>query len=180
MGVVYKAREVALNRVVALKMILAGAHAGDEELARFRREAEAIARLRHPGIVQVFAVGEHEGRAYFSLEFCEGGSLEKRLRDGPLPPREAAELVRALAEAVEAAHRASVVHRDLKPGNVLLATSSVGARGVSEGRRPALAHAAGSDLTPKITDFGLARRLDEQSTTQTGAIVGTPAYMAPE
>jgi serine/threonine protein kinase len=145
MGVVYKARQVGLGRVVALKMILSGAHAGADELDRFRREAKAIARLRHPGIVQVFEVNEHEGRAYFSLEFCEGGSLEKRLRDGPLPPRETAELVRALAEAVEAAHRASVVHRDLKPGNVLLFSRGSQSR-------------AGGGHDPKIADFGLARR----------------------
>jgi hypothetical protein len=158
MGIVYQARRLALNRVVALKMILAGAHAGTEERQRFRREAEAVARLQHPGIVQIYEVGEHEGLPYLSLEYCPGGSLEKRLAGTPLPPREAAQLVERLARAVQAAHEKRVVHRDLKPANVLLA----------------------EDGTPKVTDFGLAKRLDEASRTNSGAIMGTPSYMAPE
>jgi hypothetical protein len=158
MGVVYKARQTALNRVVALKMILSGAHAGADELARFRTEAESIARLQHPGIVAVFEVGEHQGRPFLSLEFCAGGGLDKKLNGVPVQPREAAVLVRKLAEAVQAAHEAKVVHRDLKPANVLLT----------------------ADGTPKVTDFGLARKLDEQGMTQTGSVMGTPSYMAPE
>jgi WD40 repeat protein len=159
MGVVYLARQSSLNRVVALKMVLSGAHAGDEELARFRTEAEAIARLQHPNIVQVHEVGELAGRPYFSLEFCGGGSLEKRLDGTPWQPREATALVRTLAQAMQAAHARGVVHRDLKPANVLLA----------------------DDGTPKITDFGLAKKLDDDSgATRTGAIMGTPSYMAPE
>src|SRR5262249_15060573 len=120
MGVVYKARHLKLNRVVALKMILSGAHAGAEEAASFRTEAEAIARLQHPGIVVVFEVGEHDGRPFVALEFVEGGSLGRKLAGTPMQPRDAAALVRKLAEAVQAAHDAKVIHRDLKPGNVLL------------------------------------------------------------
>src|SRR5262249_10467471 len=121
MGVVYKALQSALNRVVALKMVLSGAHAGEEELARLRTEAQAIARLHPPNIVQVHEVGEHGGRPFFSLEFCGGGSLEKRLDGTPWQPRDAAALVRTLAQAMQAAHARGVVHRDLKPANVLLA-----------------------------------------------------------
>jgi WD40 repeat protein len=158
MGVVYQARQTKLNRPVALKMILAGSHAGAADLARFQTEAEAIARLRHPNIVQVYEVGEHEGKPYFSLEFCPGGSLEKKLGGTPLPAREAAVLGETLARAMQAAHEQHVIHRDLKPANVLLA----------------------GDGTPKITDFGLAKKLDEAGQTQSGAVMGTPSYMAPE
>jgi serine/threonine-protein kinase len=159
MGLVYKARQQGLNRIVALKMILAGGHASDADLARFRAEAEAIARLRHPNIVQVYEVGEHGGLPYFSLEFCPGGSLERKLNGTPLAPREAAELVGKLARAIHEAHRKGILHRDLKPANVLV----------------------GEDGTPKITDFGLAKRLDAPSgQTASGAILGTPSYMAPE
>src|SRR5262249_18747741 len=124
MGVVYRARQVKANRLVALKMILAGSHAGEQDLARFRAEAEAVARLQHPHIVQVFEVGEHQGLPYVSLELWEGGSLERRLNGTPLPTREAARLILALAEAMEAAHGRNVVHRDLKPANVLLTPAS--------------------------------------------------------
>lgn len=158
MGVVYKARQVGLNRVCALKMVLAGEHSGEAERARFRTEAEAVARLQHPNIVQVFEVGSHHGHPFFSLEFCPGGSLDQRLKGTPLEPQQAAQLVQPLAAAVHAAHRANVVHRDLKPANVLLA----------------------ADGTPKVTDFGLAKKLDEAGQTQTGTILGTPSYMAPE
>jgi hypothetical protein len=158
MGVVYKARQVRLGRLVALKMVLAGGHAGPDELARFRTEAEAVARLNHPGIVQIYEVGEHQGLPYFSLEFCPGGSLAQKLGGTPLPARQAAELVEALARAVEAAHRAGVVHRDLKPANVLL---------TAEGKA-------------KVTDFGLAKKLGEAGQTASGAVMGTPSYMAPE
>jgi hypothetical protein len=158
MGVVYRARQFQLQRVVALKVILAGGHAGAEERVRFLAEAEAIARVRHPGIVQVFDFGTHQGMPYFTLEFCEGGSLADRLAGAPLPPREAARLVEQVARAVAAAHAQGIVHRDLKPANVLLAHPSVA----------------------KITDFGLAKRLDAGGLTRTGAVVGTPSYMAPE
>jgi WD40 repeat protein len=159
MGVVYQARQVGLDRVVALKVVLAGGHAGPADRARFRTEAEAIARLQHPGIVQVYEVGEHGGLPYLALEFCPGGSLAQRLAGSPLPPRDAARLVEALARAVQAAHDRSVVHRDLKPQNVLLA----------------------ADGTPKVADFGLAKKLDAaEGQTRTGAVLGTPSYMAPE
>jgi serine/threonine protein kinase/outer membrane protein assembly factor BamB len=159
MGVVFKARQVGLERLVALKTLLAAGQADEEERARFRTEAEAIARLSHPHVVQVYEVGEHRGRPFLALELCSGGSLAARLDGTPWPDRRAAELVEALAGAVEAAHRAGVVHRDLKPANVLLAEGG----------------------TPKVTDFGLAKRLDvREGLTATGAVVGTPSYMAPE
>jgi tetratricopeptide (TPR) repeat protein len=159
MGVVYHARQRQLDRPVALKMILAGAHAGPEELARFRSEAAALARLQHPNIVQIYEVGEHDGRPYFCLEYVEGGSLADKLGGTPLAAGPAAALVQTLAGAVHAAHRRGVVHRDLKPANVLLT----------------------ADGAPKVTDFGLAKRLDAPAGgTQSGAILGTPSYMAPE
>jgi tRNA A-37 threonylcarbamoyl transferase component Bud32 len=158
MGVVYRARQVKLNRGVALKMVLSGGHASADELARFRTEAQALAGLSHPNILQVYEVGEKDGLPYFSMEFCPGGGLDKRLAGKPLPPREAAALVRTLALAVQAAHEKGIVHRDLKPANVLLA----------------------ADGTPKVTDFGLAKRLGEQGRTASGAVLGTPSYMAPE
>jgi WD40 repeat protein/tRNA A-37 threonylcarbamoyl transferase component Bud32 len=159
MGVVYKARQVRLNRLVALKMILAGGHARAEDLARFSAEAEAVAGLRHPHIVQIYDVGEQAGLPYFSLEFVEGGTLEDRLDGTPWQGPRAAELVETLARAMHAAHERGIVHRDLKPANVLLT----------------------ADGAPKITDFGLAKRLDRDSNqTRTGTIMGTPSYMAPE
>src|SRR5438105_895230 len=157
MGVVYKARHQSLKRTVALKMVLAGAHAGPRELARFRIEAEAVARLQHPNIVQIHEVGQAGGHPYCALEFVEGGTLASKLDGKPMPAREAAALVEALARAMQLAHSRNVVHRDLKPANVLLT----------------------ADGTPKITDFGLARQLDRDSgETQAGAVIGTPAYMA--
>jgi WD40 repeat protein len=158
MGVVYKARQIALDRLVALKMILHADHAAADDRARFKIEAEAVARLQHPNIVQVFEVGEADGLPYFSLEFCPGGSLDGKLNGTPLPALDAARLMETLARAVEAAHRAHVIHRDLKPANVLL---------TAEGE-------------PKISDFGLAKKLDVQGQTQSGAVMGTPSYMAPE
>jgi WD40 repeat protein len=158
MGVVYQACQLALNRLVALKMIRAGGQASAEDLARFRTEAEAVACLQHPNVVQIHEVGEHDGLPFFCLEFCAGGSLADRLDGTPWPPARAAALVQTLAQAMHAAHAAGVVHRDLKPANVLLA----------------------ADGTPKVTDFGLAKRLDVPGQTRTGAIMGTPSYMAPE
>jgi hypothetical protein len=159
MGVVYKARQAALDRVVALKMIRAGVGASGHELGRFRTEAEAVARLQHPNIVQIYEIGAQDGRPYLALEYVTGGSLAGRLDGTPLPPARAAQLILDLARAVQHAHERGIVHRDLKPANVLLA----------------------EDGTPKVADFGLAKRLDAgQGTTQTGAVLGTPSYMAPE
>jgi serine/threonine-protein kinase len=159
MGVVYEARQRSLNRTVALKMVLRGELASDADRARFRAEAEAAARLVHPNIVQVYEVGDVAGQPYFAMQFVPGATLAGLLVNGPLPPREAARLVAAVARAVDHAHQNGVLHRDLKPANVLLA---------GEG-------------TPKITDFGLAKLADAAgSLTQTGAIIGTPSYMAPE
>jgi tetratricopeptide (TPR) repeat protein/tRNA A-37 threonylcarbamoyl transferase component Bud32 len=159
MGVVYKARHLKLNRVVALKMILAGGHAGPGERVRFLAEAEAVATLQHPHVVSLLEYGEHQGLPFFTLEFVPGGSLTRRLNGVPQPPRDAARLVEQLARGIHYAHTRGVVHRDLKPANVLLA----------------------EDGTPKITDFGLARR-GEVGTglTATGDVLGTPSYMAPE
>jgi WD40 repeat protein/tRNA A-37 threonylcarbamoyl transferase component Bud32 len=159
MGVVYKARHVKLNRLVALKMIRGSELAGEQALARFHLEAEAVARLQHPNIVQIYEVGETASGPYFSLEFVEGCSLARKTDGTPLPARQAAELMEVLGRAVQAAHEQRILHRDLKPQNVLLT-------------------AAG---TPKLTDFGLAKWLDrERAQTQTGAVLGTPGYIAPE
>jgi serine/threonine-protein kinase len=159
MGVVYRARQLGFKRIVALKMIAAGAAADPAECRRFRIEAEAVARLRHPNIVQVHDIGEAGGCPYFSMEYLDGGSLARRTGAGPLSPREAAELVESLARAMQHAHEAGVVHRDLKPSNVLL-------------------DAAG---TPKVVDFGLARLLDNEATrTAPDSVLGTACYMAPE
>jgi serine/threonine protein kinase len=159
MGVVYKARQLSLNRLVALKVLLSGRHTGTKARMRFRAEAEAVARLQHPHILQIYEVGEHDGLPFFSMELIEGGSLSQRLRAGPLPVGQAVALTEALARAVQHAHERGIIHRDLKPANVLLT----------------------ADGTPKITDFGLARRMDEDvHLTRQGEVLGTPAYMSPE
>jgi len=159
MGVVYKARQIKLNRVVALKMILAGNYAAHADLIRFLAEAEAVAGLQHPNIVQLFETGQHGRLPYFTLEYIDGGTLSDKVREQPLPPREAATLVEQVARGVQFAHDKGLVHRDLKPDNVLMT----------------------ADGTPKVADFGLAKRMEVQSgLTQTGAILGTPSYMAPE
>jgi tetratricopeptide (TPR) repeat protein len=186
MGVVYRARQTALDRLVALKMILAGAHAGPEERARFQSEARTIARLRHPHIVQIHEVGEHDGLPYFSLEFVDGGSLAQRLAGRPLPPLPAARLVETLARAVDAAHQQGILHRDLKPANILMQGKSQVTNSASDTHNPKSGPVLAGELgiahfEPKVTDFGLAKRLDvEKGQTQSGAIVGTPSYMAPE
>lgn len=159
MGVVYKARQLGLNRVVALKMIRGGAHAGSAERERFKAEAEAAARLHHPNVVQIYDVGEHAGQPFLSVEYVDGGNLAQQLAGGPLAARQAAELLAALAGAVQSAHGRGIIHRDLKPANVLLDKGGVA----------------------KVTDFGLAKRLDGGAgQTKTGAVLGTPSYMAPE
>jgi serine/threonine-protein kinase len=165
MGVVYKARHLALKRTVALKMLATG-HPHPAERARFRAEAEAVARLQHPNIVQIHEIGEAAGLPFFALEYVAGGSLAQRLADQPLPPADAARLVAALAGAMHLAHSRNLVHRDLKPGNVLLAGE---------------ADAPIAQCQPKVTDFGLVRQLDAGSSqTFDGMVMGTPSYMAPE
>jgi WD40 repeat protein len=159
MGVVYKALQFNLNRLVALKMVLAGGHAAATDLVRFLAEAEAIAQLQHSHIVQIHEVGKHGGLPFLSLEYVDGGTLTQKLLGEPQQPREAARLIERLARAVHFAHQHGIVHRDIKPSNVLLT----------------------SDGVPKITDFGLAKRgAVGTGMTQTGAILGTPSYMAPE
>lgn len=163
MGVVYKAKQLSLNRTVALKMVIAGGHASIDERARFQREAEALASLQHPNIIQVYEVGEADGMPFFSMEFLPGGTLEQLTEGGsPIAPKLAAEIVEKLARAMSFAHSHGIIHRDLKPANVLMS----------------------AEKEPKITDFGLAKRLDEAaglgSATQTGTAMGTPSYMAPE
>jgi tetratricopeptide (TPR) repeat protein len=159
MGVVYRARQVGLNRLVALKMIRGGSQARSDCFTRFRVEAESVARLRHPNIIQIYDIGEAAGLPFVALELLDGGSLDDRLRGDPQPGRHAAELMITLARAVQVAHEAGIIHRDLKPANVLYT----------------------SDEVPKITDFGLAKRVDSDAVhTQTGQIMGSPSYMAPE
>jgi tetratricopeptide (TPR) repeat protein len=158
MGVVYKARHVRLKRLVALKMILAGIFAGPRDLARLRQEAEAVARLQHPHITQIYAIEEQDGQPFLALELVESVSLHQHLGGKPLSCGAAAGLAETLARAVAYAHQRGVVHRDLKPSNVLMTP----------------------DGTPKITDFGLAKLLDAQGPTATEALIGTPNYMAPE
>jgi tRNA A-37 threonylcarbamoyl transferase component Bud32 len=158
MGVVYRAWDPRLRRTVALKMIRVGQLATDEEVRRFYVEAEAAAQLDHPGIIPVLDVGEHDGDHYYVMGFVEGGSLARRIRERPLPPREAAAVVQHVAAAVHYAHQHGIIHRDLKPGNILL-------------------DAAGQ---PKVADFGLAKIVrDDSHLTVTGQVLGTPAYMPP-
>lgn len=159
MGVVYRARQSSLNRVVAIKFILSGHLAGEEDVRRFRAEAEAAANLRHPGIVVVHEVGVHDGQHFFSMDFVEGRSLAEIVRDDPLPPDVGARYVRDIAEAVDHAHQQGILHRDLKPSNILVDVHE----------------------QVHITDFGLATRVcGDSRVTRTGQVVGTPAYMSPE
>ncbi|MBC7815980.1 MAG: protein kinase, partial [Planctomycetaceae bacterium] len=213
MGVVYLARQRRLNRLVALKMILSGQLASGEEVRRFHGEAEAAAKLEHPCIVPIYEVGEHNGQHYFSMGFVDGPSLQKRLHDGPLVAREAAELLATIADAVQYAHEQGIVHRDLKPANVLLASSggagsaarrtgsaaggstaairagSISSVSSSASRsRSSSGSARSKDSSatpiwiPKVTDFGLAKRVSEDASgmTASGAVIGTPSYMPPE
>jgi tetratricopeptide (TPR) repeat protein len=196
MGVVYKARQQGLKRLVALKMILTGAHAGPAELARFRGEAEAVAKLQHPNIVQVYEVGETDGIPFFSLEFVDGGCLADQLQGMPQVPRLAAQLVQVLANAIHCAHQHGIVHRDMKPANILLQKEEASGKEtmVRSSIWSTTLHALSSSNqragspgvplpygNPKITDFGLAKPVEGDSgLTKSGAIVGTPSYMAPE
>jgi serine/threonine-protein kinase len=193
MGVVYKARQTRLNRLVALKMVLAGAHASPQQLARFDQEARSVARLQHPNIVQIYEIGEQEGLPYFCLEFVAGGTLHQLIDRHPQPPRAAAELVEILARAMHFAHEQNIIHRDLKPENILLTRSAApgaGSTSLWPGSRDRLTNpgqatetgAAPAPLTPKITDFGLAKAVEEggPQNTASGTVLGTPSYMAPE
>jgi serine/threonine protein kinase len=203
MGIVYRARQKSLNRPVALKMVLRGELASTGDLARFRAEAQAAARLDHPHIVPVYEVGERDGQPYFAMKLIEGTTLARRLADGPLPPREAAALLADVAEAIHAAHVQGVLHRDLKPSNILLAESRERKDKIQEpesresrvkSQEPEAQQAASPDVRllsgsrlstldsrPFVSDFGLAKRVEDgHSLTRTGAILGTPSYMAPE
>ncbi|MBL8823814.1 MAG: protein kinase [Planctomycetia bacterium] len=204
MGVVYLARQQSLNRLVALKMILAGNHASSSDLLRFKTEAEAIAQLQHPHIVQVIETGECQGNPWFSMEYVAGGSLDKRMQGRPLPAREAARVTSMLAEAVAHAHARGVLHRDLKPGNILVqdvdgqpstvdstqkpvrTTPGRGNTVVLDSVKEVNEGTVGQSLvTLKVTDFGLAKQLDDARTwtgakTQAGTVMGSPSYMAPE
>jgi WD40 repeat protein/tRNA A-37 threonylcarbamoyl transferase component Bud32 len=174
MGVVYKARQARLNRVVALKMILAGHLASADDVRRFYLEAEACAGLDHPGIVPIYEVGQHNGQHFFSMGFIEGQSLAARLASGPVPHLEAARLVEQVADAVQYAHERGVIHRDLKPANILLKNQGPSLQGSSPS---SLAHGP----RPVVSDFGLAKRVEGDShLTATGQVLGTPSYMPPE
>ena len=159
MGVVYKARQISLNRIVAIKMILSGHLADESDIRRFRIEAEAAANLQHPNIVGIYEVGQQDGQHYFSMEYVAGESLSQLLRKGPLPPKQAARYVRQIAAAIDYAHRHGVTHRDIKPSNVLIDDKD----------------------QARITDFGLAKRVEsDQHLTTSHQLVGTVPYMAPE
>jgi tetratricopeptide (TPR) repeat protein len=192
MGVVYKARQVSLNRIVALKMILAGQLASPDDVKRFYVEAEAAAHLDHPGIVPIYEIGEHTGQHFFSMGFVEGGSLHNLLHSGPMNPREAVDMMIKVCEAIDYAHQRGVIHRDLKPANILLSTNVSGSRSSVSWERGQEAlrstsnlkqasNSTSKDFAPKVTDFGLAKQLGSQSDlTGTGQILGTPSYMPPE
>jgi serine/threonine protein kinase len=187
MGVVYLAQHKALKRKVALKMILAGPYADPERRERFRIEAETVARLQHPNIIQIYEVGEQEGRPFLALEYVDGGSLDTYLAGTPQPARPAAALMETLARAMHTAHQCGVLHRDLKPANILLQKGSTKdtkehqEQTTEAGSRREPSYPSWIQATPKITDFGLAKQLDADTVrTPSGAIVGTPSYMAPE
>jgi serine/threonine protein kinase len=178
MGVVYKARQQGLDRFVAVKMILASKYALGQAVGRFRQEAEAVARLQHPNIVQIYEIGEHEGRPYFALEYVAGSSLARTLAGRPQPPPAAARFIQTLSRAVAHAHRRGIVHRDLTPANVLLATAD---EAPAAGKLGSVPGDLVSGTIPKITDFGLAKRLDaDAGQTVDGTVMGTPNYMSPE
>jgi serine/threonine protein kinase len=179
MGIVNKARQLSLNRIVALKMLPAGKFAGPESQARFRVEAEAVAQLQHQNIVEIYEIGDHAGWPFFSMEYCSGGNLAEKLQKNPIPPREAADIVQVLAQAVHYAHKKNIIHRDLKPLNILLVPNEDNSPPEEMGK-------SGPRFTTlwrlKISDFGLAKKLDaERALTDSWAGgAGTVEYMAPE
>jgi serine/threonine protein kinase/tetratricopeptide (TPR) repeat protein len=180
MGVVYRARQKALNRIVALKMVLAGIRASKTQLTRFTAEAKAVAKLDHPNIVQVYDIDDHDGLPFFAMEFVDGGALDTLLKKQSLEPRDAARLVETVTRAMAYAHSKGVIHRDLKPANILLAGHAADSRASTKsGTGPS---SLLSTVTPKVTDFGLAKQLDDDGdpVTRSGAVMGTPHYMAPE
>src|SRR5881296_3332984 len=159
MGVVYKARQKSLDRIVAVKRILAGQFAGKQMTQRFRGEAAAAGTLQHPNIVAIHEVGVHEGQHFFSMDYVEGQNLAQLVGNRPLPAAKAARYVKLIAEAIQYAHQQGILHRDLKPSNVLVDASD----------------------QPRITDFGLAKRLEgDSSVTGTGQMLGSPNFMPPE
>ena len=184
MGVVFRARQVGLNRVVALKMVLAGGCARAIDRARFHTEAEAVGRLHHPNIVQIYDIGESDGCPYFSMEMVGGPTLAMATEGRPQPARVAAALTETMARAIHYAHERGILHRDLKPANVLLEPLGIGNGRAGWGADKPNALAPDQLLTsfwaPKLADFGLAKRLDDLTSTRHGQIVGTPSYMAPE
>ncbi|HLW67075.1 MAG TPA: serine/threonine-protein kinase, partial [Gemmataceae bacterium] len=189
MGVVYLARQTKLNRPVALKMILAGAHASPQDRDRFRIEAQAAAQLQHPNIVQIYEIGEADGHPYLALEYVPGNGLDEHLTGTPWAPRDAAELIGPLARAIHHAHEKGIIHRDLKPANILLMRNAERRMQNEEKQETALqpdsAFRIAHSAFPKITDFGLAKQIQEAEQrkagpTQTGTVMGTPSYIAPE
>ena len=179
MGIVFRARQISLKRQVALKMILTGRHARHSDRQRFQKEAEAVARLQHPNIVQIYEVGQQNGLPYFSLEFVNAGSLAQFLGGIPQSPSVSAQLVLHLADAMHYAHKRGVVHRDLKPANILLHLDE--SRILREGERADTAiFRELTSYVPKISDFGLAKQVGGDEHLRHGTIVGTPSYMAPE
>jgi tetratricopeptide (TPR) repeat protein len=182
MGVVYRARQVGLDRPVALKMIRTGAHAGPEALQRFIVEARALAALRHANIIQIYEINLQKDSPYFSMELAEGGNLAEHLAGRPQPCRPSAQLLRTLARAVHAAHEQGIVHRDLKPANILLAAPPASSSPAGRVAQEIGLHREGlGRLTPKVTDFGLAKQLHgDAGQTESGMVMGTPSYMAPE
>jgi len=220
MGVVYRAKQSRLNRIVALKMILSGQFSSEDDVQRFHREAEAAAQLDHPNIVPIFEVGEHKRQHYFSMAFVEGESLAQRVAKSPLPPSEAAKILKIISQAIAYAHSKGVIHRDLKPANVILGIEGEtqepapikrtelvskdfdaraeirptflkpkikpkvkrqSARSIASATVKQNANTYRDAYTPKVTDFGLAKRTTEdQGITATGQILGTPSYMPPE
>jgi len=187
MGVVYKARQIQANRIVALKMILAGQFAASPYIERFQAEAEAAANLDHPNIVPIYDVGQHDGQHYFSMGYVDGQSLAQRIADGPLDCRDAAELLVPVADAVQYAHERGIIHRDLKPANVLL-RRNLESRDQSPEQQDTVRPGSSSghrraslESHPMVTDFGLAKRLEvADGLTASGDIIGTPSYMPPE
>jgi WD40 repeat protein/tRNA A-37 threonylcarbamoyl transferase component Bud32 len=181
MGVVFKARQISLNRIVAVKMILAGRFASDVDVQRFRQEAEAAANLDHTNILPIYEVGDHEGHQFFSMKLADGGSLAERMEEIRRDQRQAVRVLEQVARGVHHAHQRGILHRDLKPANILLQKTEDRGQKTEDSANASAICPLSSVLCPLVTDFGLAKRTEGDSTlTQSGAILGTPSYMAPE